>query len=177
MSDEKTHAEEVKKTQPDGDEKKTPEAVPYERFAEVNERMKKAEAELEAHKKQIEDSKNKELEEQGKFKELLESEKKARAEAEQTAKNWTDYEKARREALISQLPEDQRAIYSDLPLEKLEKHVELVVKSANVKTHHGGGGLDADKLGYASYLDAARAFSAGKITKEQLKKIEQAFKS
>lgn len=62
---------------------KPPEAIPYARFQEVNQRMKEAETKLKEFQAQQEEQKKKALEEQNKFQELYEQEKQSR-EAEKT---------------------------------------------------------------------------------------------
>jgi hypothetical protein len=52
--------------------------VPYERFTQVNQRMKEAEAKLKEFQSQQEEQKRKQLEENQKFQELYEQEKQAR---------------------------------------------------------------------------------------------------
>jgi len=148
--------------------------IPYERFAEVNERMKKAEAQLQKLLKEAEEAKKKELEEQGKFKELVEKQNQELTVLRQKAEELERYYSTRREALLSKLPEDQREIYQELSLDNLEKHVEMLGKAKITTTNTTTPGLPG---GYKSIIEAAKAFTEGKIKREEYEQIRQAFSS
>jgi len=169
MSEQKpVYGEDVKPASVTGDVQ--PQAIPFERFNEVNERMKKAEKELQkvldAQKKaQDEDAKKR-----GEFEKLLAERERELESVRANASEWENYQATRREALLSKLPQDQRDIYSGLTLEALEKHIELVSKSKH-PTNQGTPALPESP--YKSLIEAARAFAAGKIKKEEYERIRQ----
>jgi len=74
--------------------------------------------------------------------------------AETKAKAFDDYQASRRESLLSKLPEEDRAVYDGLPLEKLEVHVE------KVNTKPSPASVDNSKPsstgGYASFEEWAQ---------------------
>jgi len=112
---------------PDTGTDDAPKTVPYERFTEVNERMKAAEAKNAQNvtdQKKINDAK---LAADGKFKELLDDSTALVADLSVKADKLDAYEASRRETLLSKLPEETRKTYEKLDLEALESHVELVL--------------------------------------------------
>jgi hypothetical protein len=75
-------------------------------------------------KTQTEERKLKDLEAKGEYETILTDMKSKLATAETKANAFDTYQESRRESLLSKLPEDDRAIYDGLSLEKLEVHVD-----------------------------------------------------
>ncbi len=131
MSEEKTvEAQDVKEstTESAGEKKQTVESVPYARFSEMVDEKNTLKVELDSLKKeakqQAENRKLKEMESKGEYDKIMAEMTSKLESAETKAKAFDDYQASRRESLLSKLPEDDRAIYDGLPLEKLEVHVD-----------------------------------------------------
>ncbi len=120
--------------------------VPYDRFskkvAETNAAVARADAadkkvaEIEADNKKVRDAK---LEADGKIKELYDDSKTVIESQEKELDSYREQDKTRREALLSELPEESRATYEGLPLSNLETHVKSVREADN-----SNGGMAAD---------------------------------
>jgi DNA repair exonuclease SbcCD ATPase subunit len=175
MSEDATQGQAVNEPAVNPDDKREPvDAIPYARFREVNEKYKQAIAEIERIKAEQEKIRQKELEEQGKYKELL-AETQAKFEAvSQKAKQWEEYQASRRKALLEKLPEEDRELYDELSLEKLEKVVEKVTFKQNVPRTSKGSPMGAVE-GFNTLADAAGAYSKGEIDKQTYEKIKSGF--
>ena len=104
--------------------------VPYARFSEMVDEKNTLKVELDSMKKQVkqqeETRKLKEMESKGEYDKIM-ADMSSKLEAAQTKANaFDEYQVTKRESLLSKLPEEDRAIYDGLPLEKLEAHVEKV---------------------------------------------------
>ena len=114
------------------DEKTNTNAIPLDRFNEINTKRKDAEAKIlkmEENQRKINEKK---LEDDGKVKELWETEKAEHVKTKATADKWTVYEKERREVLMAKIPEKVRDIYDGMSLVKLEKAVETISKDGSL---------------------------------------------
>ncbi len=102
--------------------------VPYARFKELVDEKNTFKTQLEdlqtSIKTQTEERKLKDLEAKGEYETILTDMKSKLATAETKANAFDTYQESRRESLLSKLPEDDRAIYDGLSLEKLEVHVD-----------------------------------------------------
>jgi len=102
--------------------------VPYARFKELVDAKNAVKTQLEelqtSIKTQTEERKLKELEAKGEYETILTDIKSKLATAETKASAFDTYQASRRESLLSKIPEDDRAIYDGLSLEKLEVHVD-----------------------------------------------------
>ena len=112
------------------------------------------------------------LAQQGKYKELLETrqseyEKLSSEAAEWKSgyEQWNDYQKNRRESLLEKLPEDQREIYGSLPLNGLEKHIELMGEGKPYTPPARPG--SASSMPYKNLIELSDAFVKGDISKKQ----------
>jgi phage-related minor tail protein len=132
MSEEKTvEVQDVKQdTTETASEKQTVNQVPYSRFSEMVDEKNTLKVELDSLKKeakqQAENRKLKEMESKGEYDKIMAEMTSKLESAETKAKAFDDYQASRRESLLSKLPEDDRAIYDGLSLEKLEVHVDRV---------------------------------------------------
>ena len=71
------------------------------------------------------------------------------------------------------LPEDERAIYGELPLDKLEAHVDKV-KQTNIPSVDNSKPVSTE--GYKSVVDLAKDFQLGKINMDTYTRIKNAFR-
>jgi len=146
-------------------------AIPYARFKEVNDAKIKAESELQKLNEARKKAADEEAKKRGDFEKLLSEKELELAAAKEKAEQWDAYQKTRREVLLSKLPEDQREIYQDMPLIKLEKHIELI-SIANTQTNKSTPGLPTH--GYTSLTQAANDRAHGIITQEKYEQIRSA---
>jgi len=112
------------------EEKQTVKEVPYARFSELVDEKNTLKVELDSLKKeakqQAENRKLKEMESKGEYEKIMTDMTSKLEVAERKANAFDEYQASRRESLLSKLPEDDRAIYDGLPLDKLEVHVDRV---------------------------------------------------
>jgi alanyl-tRNA synthetase len=166
MSDEKVEVQDVKQdTAPAAsEEKQSVEAVPYARFKELVDERNTFKSELSDLKSQIEqqgkERKQKELEARGEYDKVVTQMQTDLDKYKTKAEAFDSYQTNRREALLSQLSEDDRDIYADMNLEKLEAHVTKVAQrpAAVAKTAKAGS---ADFGGYNSMSEFALKDPAG----------------
>jgi hypothetical protein len=91
-------------------------------------RAQTAEAELNELKENLKLQEQKRLEEKEEFKSLYETMKAENEQLKPIVETFQNQEKERREHLLSQLSDDDREIYQDLPTMKLEKHLDRLGK-------------------------------------------------
>ncbi len=120
----------------EGEKKDPPDPIPYARFTEVNERMKKAELDLKALKADQEKIRTEKLKEQGKFGELL---KEREGELESANKELEEFradQTKRRDAILSELSdEDKKFAEENLPaLSSLEEFTKRILQTSGGKT-------------------------------------------
>ena len=103
-------------------------SVPYARFKEIvgekNEFKTKFEELQSSIKAEKEAQQLKELEAKGEYEKVMVDMKGKLEDAQTKAQAFDTYQASRRESLLSKLPEDDRAIYDGLSLEKLEVNVD-----------------------------------------------------
>ena len=132
MSEQQVEVPDVKQdTAPTASEEKQPvNQVPYARFSELVDEKNTLKVELDTMKKsakeQAESRKLKQMEEKGEYDQIMANMTSKLEVAEKKAQAFDDYQVTKRESLLSKLPEEDRAIYDGLSLEKLEVHVEKV---------------------------------------------------
>ena len=132
MSEQQVEVPDVKQdTAPTASEEKQPvNQVPYARFSELVDEKNTLKIELDTIKKsareQAESRKLKEMESKGEYDQIMADMTSKLEVAEKKANAFDDYNVTKRESLLSKLPEEDRAIYDGLSLEKLEAHVEKV---------------------------------------------------
>jgi len=139
------------------EEKQSVKEVPYARFSELVDEKNTLKVELDSLKKeakqQAENRKLKEMESKGEYDKIMANMTSKLEVAETKAKAFDTYQASRRESLLSKLPEDDRAIYDGLPLEKLEVHV------SKVNTKPSPASVDNSKPsstgGYSSFAELA----------------------
>ena len=102
--------------------------VPYARFKELVDEKNTMKADYESLRNKVKGESEarqlKEMESKGEYDKIM-ADMNARLEtSEKKSKAWDEYQATRRDALLSKLPEDDRAVYDGLPLDKLELHVD-----------------------------------------------------
>ena len=132
MSEQQVEVPDVKQDTADtaSEEKQPVNQVPYARFSELVDEKNTLKIELDTIKKsareQAESRKLKEMESKGEYDQIMADMTSKLEVAEKKAQAFDDYNVTKRESLLSKLPEEDRAIYDGLSLEKLEAHVEKV---------------------------------------------------
>ncbi len=123
----------VVKKEPDTKVDKTKQdPIPYTRFEEVNTRMKTAEKKIEDMKVDQKKIIDKKLEEDGEHAILWKDEKEAHEKTKIKADQWDVYKTDHKKVLMGQIPEKDRELYEELPLEKLEKVVGKYLKDGSL---------------------------------------------
>ena len=133
MSEEqKVEVEDVKHDTADtaSEEKQPVNQVPNARFREMVDEKNTLKVELDALKKNAsEDAENrklKEMESKGEYDKIMTEMNTKYEVAKKKADAFDEYQVTKRESLLEKLEEEDRAIYSELSLNKLEAHVEKV---------------------------------------------------
>ena len=168
----------------ESNEEKTPDAVPYSRFKEMVDDKNKYKTENYSLKEQIarkeEDAKLKELENKGEYNRIISEMKDKNQKLEKEKEEYRikaiahdDYQVARKNALLEKLPENERAIYDELSLDKLEAHVDIV-KTTNIPSVDNSA--PANTEGYKSKEDLAMDFNTGKINMDTYKRLMNVFR-
>lgn len=120
-------------------------SIPYSRFKEVNDSKKELETKLAEFESAEEKRRQSELEKKGEYETLVSDLRTKLESAETKANAFDEYQSARRDALLSKLDENDRDIYGELPLNKLESHVERISNKVPVQTGKPGKPKGFDK--------------------------------
>ena len=137
MEEQQSVSQDVKETPAEvvGEEKQPVASVPYARFSEVNDEKRTLKVELDSMKKNIkkeaEKRKLQEMESKGEYDKIMVDMTSKLEVSEKKAQAFDDYQASRRESLLSKLPEEDRATYDGLPLDKLEVHVDKFTSKPN----------------------------------------------
>ena len=139
-------------TTPASEEKQIVNSVPYARFNELVAEKNELKSQLDSiNKKMKEDSeatKLKQMEDKGEYDKIMSDMTQKLEVAEKKATAFDEYQTSRRDSLLSKLPEDDRAIYDGLSLDKLEVHVDKVI--TNPKPKQVDNSIPGTKMGYSS---------------------------
>ena len=141
------------------EEKQVVNSVPYARFKEKvteNNELKTTNGKLTTEneflkkekKERSEAIKLKQMEEKGEYDKIVSDMTQRLEVAEKKATAHDEYQANRRDSLLSKLPEDDRAIYDGLSLDKLEVHVDKVI--TNPKPKQVDNSIPGTKMGYSS---------------------------
>jgi len=155
------------------DDKKTENLIPQSRFNEQNAKLQEAMDVINSMKAKDSDRKKKEMEKNGEYKELIAQQKSEIEELAEYKVKYNAEQTARREKLISQLPEEKREQYKDHPMNFLEDAVEVLTSKptqARVDTTS-----PLNNLGISNPKDALTKLSP-EDRKKNWSKIVQAFK-
>ena len=136
---------------------KSEHSVPYSVFKDTKNQlneMKTQFAEIQEKQTAARESK---MKEDGQLKELLQEKNTLIEQQTNQLQEWPTYKQNKRETLLNQIPENDRLIYSDLSLDKLEAHVNKSVKpiSAKTSTATGQRGTAGEFGGYQSHAEWA----------------------
>ena len=94
--------------------------VPYHRFSELTENYRELEEKFDGLVKEQESARQKKLQEEGKYQELLVEKDKTIEQLSQDNKDKSEYQGLRRDMLLSELSEDDKKAFGNLPLIQLE---------------------------------------------------------
>ena len=149
--------QDVKQSPADAPSEEKTAQVPYARFKELVDAKNAVKTQLEelqtSIKTQTEERKLKDLEAKGEYETILTDMKSKLATAETKANAFDTYQESRRESLLSKIPEDDRAIYDGLSLEKLEVHVDKFNSKPNPAAVDNS--KPSEMGGYSSNLEYA----------------------
>ena len=142
--------------------------IPQARFNEYvaknNSKMEELTTQLDSYKAKEEAARKKRLEEEGNFKQLI-AEQESELSTLRTFKADMDTKIAeKRERLIKQLPEEQRAIYGELSVDALEQHINMSNNNMNkvpTNTQQPKRVGNQEFGGYSSWIEFAQKDPAG----------------
>jgi hypothetical protein len=158
MSEQQVVSQDEKQAPETVSEKQTVNQVPYARFSELVDEKNVLKSELSEIRKSLSNDKEsrriKELEAKGEYDQALNDVTKKLVLAQEKADAFDQYQASRREALLSKLPEDDREIYADMRLEKLEVHVDRFANRPTSKVQVGKPGRESTG-GYESLKEFA----------------------
>ena len=120
--------EDVKQDSTEATENVPNNSVPYNRFSEVNDKYRELENKFNGLVKEQESVRQKKLQEEGKFQELIVEKDKTIEELSQDNKNKSEYQGLRRDMLTSELSDEDKKAFGDLPLIQLEMLVAKLSK-------------------------------------------------
>ena len=158
------------------DEKKSDNLIPQSRFNEVIAQNKELQKQIDSKNSKDAEREKVEMEKRGEYKELIEKQKTELKSLKELETLYNEERKARREKLLSQIPEDKREKYAKHPLDFLEDAVELFTPKAS------GAKVDTSApLSNLGVTDRKDIFGANsKVSKDDRKKhwssIVQSFK-
>ena len=131
--------------------------IPQARFNEINSQNKELAQKIANYEAKEEANRKKQLEEEGNYKQLID-EQSSELKGLREFKTTIDAQmKDKKERLIKQLPEDQRAIYGGLSVDALEQHVNLQtnVQKVNTDTTQPSRVGNQEMGGYKSFAEWA----------------------
>jgi len=138
-------------------------SVPYARFNELVAEKNELKTQLDSINKQMkadsEATKLKQMEDKGEYDKIMSDMNQKLEVAEKKATAFDEYQTNRRDSLLSKLPEDDRAIYDGLSLDKLEVHVDKVI--TNPKPKQVDNSIPGTKMGYSSMEEWAHTDPKG----------------
>ena len=158
------------------DDKKTDNLIPQSRFNEVISTNKKLQEQIDSLNAKNAERKKAEMEKNGQYKELIAQQKEELRSLKELEIKYNAERQAKREKLLSSLPEDKREQYKDHPLNFLEDAVDVFAPSSTTAKVDTTAPLS--NLGVSNKKDIFSADS--KITQKDRKKnwmnIVEAFK-
>ena len=141
----------------DNSESKSEHSVPYSVFKDTKNQLNEMKTQLTEFQDKQKVVRENKMKEEGQLKELLQEKNTLIEQQTEQLQEWTTYKQDKRETLLNQIPENDRLIYSDLSLDKLEAHVNKSVKpiSAKTSTATGQRGTTGEFGGYESHIEWA----------------------
>ena len=136
----------------DNSDSKSEHSVPYSVFKDTKNQLNEMKTQLAEFQDKQNAARESKMKEEGQLKELLQEKNTLIEQQTEQLQEWTTYKQDKRETLLNQIPENDRLIYSDLSLDKLEAHVNKSVKpiSAKTSTATGQRGTAGEFGGYSS---------------------------
>ena len=113
-------SEDVKTTSTEATENVPNSSVPYSRFSEVNDKYRDLEEKFDGLVKEQESARQKKLQEEGKYQELIVEKDKTIEQLSQDNKDKSEYQGLRRDMLLSELSDEDKKAFGNLPLIQLE---------------------------------------------------------
>ena len=108
--------------------------IPYSVFKETKDQVSELKAQLADFTDKQNSAREAKMKEDGQLKELLQEKNSVIEKQTSQLEEWTTYKQNKRDALLEQIPESDRIIYSDLPLSKLEAHINKTSKTISPNT-------------------------------------------
>ena len=141
----------------DNQETKTEHSIPYSVFKQQKDELNALKTQMSEFSEERQKQKEAKMQEQGQLKELLQEKNTLIEKQESQLQEWAGYKASKRESLLEQIPEDDRIIYSDLNLEKLEAHVNKTIKTTVQHTSKATNQRtqNAEFGGYANWQEFA----------------------
>ena len=112
----------------DNSDSKSEHSVPYSVFKDTKNQLNEIKTQLAEFQDKQNAARESKMKEEGQLKELLQEKNSLIEQQTEQLQEWTTYKQDKRETLLNQIPENDRLIYSDLSLDKLEAHVNKSVK-------------------------------------------------
>tara|TARA_R110002074_G_scaffold161376_1_gene319096 strand:+ start:95 stop:688 length:594 start_codon:yes stop_codon:yes gene_type:complete len=139
----------------DNSDSKSEHSVPYSVFKDTKNQLNEMKTQLTEFQEQQKNVRENKMKEEGQLKELLQEKNTLIEQKDNELQEWTTYKQDKRETLLNQISENDRLIYSDLPLNKLEAHVNKSVKpiSAKTSTATGQRGTAGEFGGYDNKME------------------------
>ena len=172
MENETVQVQDVKEdtTTPASEEKQVVNSVPYARFKEKvteNNELKTTNGKLTTEneflkkekKERSEAIKLKQMEDKGEYDKIISNMTHELEGYKKKATAFDEYQANRRDSLLSKLPEEDRAIYDGLSLDKLDVHVDKVI--SNPKPKQVDNSIPGTKMGYSSMEEWAHTDPEG----------------
>lgn len=174
MTEERTTEQEVAKTEEKTETvvEKTEQQIPYSRFKEINDAKNALQTQLDEINAKLKKQDEEKLAAEGKKDELITSLTAERDSLKESSDAWEAYQEERRKTLIDKIPEEDRDIYEELSLVKLEKAVDKFSKNVKINVANPGG-----LGGYKTLAQVAEALRRGDISAEQYKEEKKKFGS
>ena len=182
MTEEKTTDDQVVKGDQTSDtvDVKTDNSIPYSRFQEVNSAKNELQTKLDEINAKLKTDSEKKMAEEGKKDELIASLTSER-DGLLTYKTSVEAEKEiSRQALIKEFPEAQREKFKDYSLGQLNDIKSEFLNDSNKLNVDGSPPSgDAQSLGYATLMDAARAYARmdGTLDEKGYVKVKRYFEN
>ena len=141
----------------DNSDSKSEHSVPYSVFKDTKNQLNEIKTQLAEFQDKQNAARESKMKEEGQLKELLQEKNTLIEQQIEQLQEWTTYKQNKRENLLNQIPENDRLIYSDLSLDKLEAHVNKSVKPISAKTSTATGQRTAGNQfgGYKSHEEWA----------------------
>ena len=138
-------------------ETKADHSIPYSVFKQQKDELNALKTQMSEFTGEQQKQKEAKMQEQGQLKELLQDKNSLIEKQESQLQEWAEYKTSKRDSLLKQIPEDDRVIYSDLNLQKLEAHVNKTIKTTvqNTSKATNQRTQNADFGGYANWQEFA----------------------